>query len=214
MSTQLLTDQLWFLPPPGRAPIAEKLVAAGWQHHPELATKKAVPEPGTERMGNWRPLRLQPINAHDGVLSPPKVNPRATEEIAALATTLGFVPRESRADIATGFHQLGWRWQPTSLTDVAAAATHPGKPGAPHPGTMPSALAALRRAGTHVPELAELADRLEAALAAAEEGDTSLRDQLGAELLAGFGDAEKRLLAHREAGDMEPDKLEPDSGGH
>lgn len=206
MSAELLTRQLWFVAPPGRAPIAQKLVTAGWQHHEDLATRKAVQEPGTERMGNWAPLRLAPLSATADMLSPPKPNPRAAEEIAALATTLGFIPHASRVDIATGFHQLGWRWEPNSLGDVAAAATHPAKPGSPPPSDMPSALQALRR----VPALRDLADRVEEALAAAERGDTSLREHLGAELLGRFGDVERKLIAHRDAGDMEPDKLEPE----
>lgn len=52
-----LADTLWFLPPPGRRMLADKLHGLGVRVHPELATMQLERE-GPKELGNHAPQRV------------------------------------------------------------------------------------------------------------------------------------------------------------
>jgi hypothetical protein len=49
----------FFLPPPARAPIADKLFGLGFRLHTELATAELSAPEGPKEMGNWRAQHVQ-----------------------------------------------------------------------------------------------------------------------------------------------------------
>lgn len=213
-----LTEHLWMIAVPGRRPFAEKLIADGLKHFPWKATKKVVREPGTERLGNWAPRHTEPLRSPQqeaglALLQPPAPKTavpgevKAAEETAAIAALLTFMPIPSRPPLAALLRDLGWRAPMTPPAKAAKAQ----QAGPPQPPAMdqPTMLNALRKIGQRVPALAGLADQVQAAADAAERGDTTARDQLGAELLEKFT-AERDLLESRR-GEVTAENLEPEA---
>jgi hypothetical protein len=57
IGVRALAEVLWFLPPPGRKMIADKLYGLGVRVHPELATL-ALEREGPKELGNHAPMRV------------------------------------------------------------------------------------------------------------------------------------------------------------
>lgn len=57
IEVRTLAETLWFLPPPGRRMIADKLHGLGVRVHPELATHQLERE-GPKELGNHAPARV------------------------------------------------------------------------------------------------------------------------------------------------------------
>ncbi|AIT13434.1 hypothetical protein PBI_RONRAYGUN_21 [Mycobacterium phage RonRayGun] len=78
-----IAAQLWFLPPPARNPIADKLHGLGIRHHAELATLE-LQRTGPAEMGNHAPLQVvSKTVAQDGMDMLRQVNPGLVAKIEA-----------------------------------------------------------------------------------------------------------------------------------
>lgn len=66
IEVKALAERLWFLPPPARTPLADKLHGLGVRVHPELAVLKLERE-GPKQMGNHAPSRPVKIDKESGI---------------------------------------------------------------------------------------------------------------------------------------------------
>jgi hypothetical protein len=107
----------FFLPPPARKPIAEKLCEFGVRVHPELATKELVAH-GPADLGNWRPQYVQKIDRD--VADP--VNKERVAHVRAITQVLSAILRRpGPAPIADKLYGLGARFHPELATNELAA---------------------------------------------------------------------------------------------
>lgn len=78
-----LAETLWFLPPPGRMMIADKLHGLGVRVHPQLATLQLERE-GPKELGNHAPQRVVKKSSMDeGMTALRQINPELAARIDA-----------------------------------------------------------------------------------------------------------------------------------
>ncbi|AVJ50237.1 minor tail protein [Mycobacterium phage Mendokysei] len=76
-----IAKQLWFLPPPARNPIADKLHGLGLRHHAELATLE-LQRSGPAEMGNHAPQQVVSKHiAQEGMDALRAMNPEMAAKI-------------------------------------------------------------------------------------------------------------------------------------
>lgn len=81
-----LATTLWFLPPPGRRMIADKLHGLGVRVHPELATMMLERE-GPKELGNHAPQRvINKTSVNEDLDNLRKINPALAAQIDAART--------------------------------------------------------------------------------------------------------------------------------
>lgn len=165
----LLAQTLWFMVPPARTMFAAKLYDLGCRVYTELATKRLVVT-GNKRDGNWAATRFE-SKSNAQMAFDPNTDMARIERVALLATILTMVLPKTvpAAPLAPELDSLGVRCLIDQATEDMSGL-----------GNF-DMLATLRRIGQQVPHLAELADKIEEAWAAADNGDRSVGERLVAE---------------------------------
>lgn len=102
-----LAETLWFLPPPGRRMIADKLHGLGVRVHPELASLQLERE-GPKELGNHAPQRVVKKSSMDeGMIALRKVNPVLAARIDAAKADPAMAERLAAAKTAAEQEALG-----------------------------------------------------------------------------------------------------------
>lgn len=93
MEVRAIAELLWFLPPPGRMMIGDKLHGLGLRAHPELAELQLERE-GPAALGNHAPQRVvRKTSMQEGMEALRKIDPALAERIDAAKT------EQQRADL-------------------------------------------------------------------------------------------------------------------
>lgn len=165
----LIAQTLWFMVPPARTMFAPQLYDRGCRIYPELSTKRLV-KMGDKREGNWAPTRFESKSNAQQAFDPAN-DLKRIERVALLATILTMVLPASvpAAPIAPELDALGMRCRIDLATEDMSAM-----------GNF-NMLSTLRRMGQQVPHLAALADKIQEAWTAAENGDRTIGERLVAE---------------------------------
>lgn len=95
-----IADTLWFLPPPGRMMIADKLHGLGLRTHPELATM-ALEREGPVQLGNHAPQRVvKKSSLNEGMAALRQINPALAARIDAARADPSMAERIAAATTA------------------------------------------------------------------------------------------------------------------
>lgn len=102
-----LAETLWFLPPPGRRMIADKLHGLGVRVHPELASLQLERE-GPKELGNHAPQRVVKKSSMDeGLAALRQINPELAARIDAAKADPAMAERLAAAKTAAEQEALG-----------------------------------------------------------------------------------------------------------